>query len=1144
MIRFLHRHYLSMIPWLWGLLLQGCQHADTPVGMKEEASLQQKYDTARDLIGSDSVVSLLIPNMLVPSTVSYSEDCFPNRPPAILQGSLSTVQSPLGVVPYTKALSPQRIVSSNAAQQPHQVISDSVFTTSSGERVRFKQDRGRWQAELSSVLGIHKILPVVSAVDIGELLTWLQHQDIWAAKARIHLVLTPQLPRTMCVYLGRYGLLGGSGTEQKIPTRDASTGEEASDVTTQQGATHPQNSEQITEIETMLEESKQKISMLEARYSRLPHPDLADAYNDVGLAYTRLGKAHQALEFYEKAEKNRKALYERHSSYDTAADLADIYSNIGLAYTGLGNPQQALVHYSEALRIYQELHEEIENADTASDLADTLNNQGVAYHTLGALENGLRCYEQALTLRRDVYEYAPHPDIASSLNNIGEVYQQLGERDKGLEYQVQALEMRREIYGDAPHPDVASSLSNVGKAYLAEGKKDEGFAYQEEALAIYQTLYGDKPHPSTARSLASIGELYAGRGQAEKGLAYCEEALAICRSLYGEELPPDTAQVLRALGVTLVELGRHAEALGHKQKALAMHEHLLGKDKEDYDLTRAWSDVASSLSQLGQRREALDCQQIVLAMRKRLWPNQDHPEIAHTLNSLGELSNHIGEHEKAIQYKKDALAMRQRLFPGRDHPDTARSLVSVGIGYAKLDDLGEALPYKQQALEMRRRLFANPDDPHPSLAHSLNNVGDTLVQLGASEKNTARMQEGLAALEEALAMRKKIYGAGTPHQYTADSLTSMGIALTKLGNPEKGLERAHEALAMLEKVYPDRDHDYKERALRAIREGRAELDKSAESGDSEMRLRDQAQAMPEKPDAPPPSAPLPVPAPGKPLATPSAPLTATKTPSDRSLGGDSTATGLTHPTVSTAQSTLSKSDRVVGKKPVSDPAKDKASYQAPFAPFGAQAWKEYFGVDVGEEPALPENIEAILNSTAPFTLDGETTPQRIRDNHLLVLIPAKVNGEAYSLTKLGEFVKRYFPGNKEGYSYYADDVRKQFGGASPGKPYWMLLTRSVLSGSRNRSYTDQKKIVQKYSRQGYGLPSGLEAATGILLHYARHRERLFGDSPWTYTRCTDTELVDRQWPIALGGFGASGLDVSYHSLYGTSHFGVAGCWKL
>ncbi len=225
-------------------------------------------------------------------------------------------------------------------------------------------------------------------------------------------------------------------------------------------------------------------------------------------------------------------------------------------------------------------------------------------------------------------------------------------------------------------------------------------------------------------------------------------------------------------------------------------------------------------------------------------------------------------------------------------------------------------------------------------------------------------------------------------------------------------------------------------------------------------------------------------------------------------------------------------------------ASEARSRVLPEEAFGAKAWKDYFGVKVDDEPALPSNIEDILNVKAPFKLDNETTPQRIRDNHVLFLVPSRVNGKSYSLTKLGELVKRYFSSNKEGYRYYDSTVRSQFGGKTPSKSYWCLLTRTVLSGSRSKNYSDQKALLSQYSRQGYGLPSGLEASTGIMVHYARSRERLYGDAPWTYTRCAAEELVGGKRPLLVGGFGASGLFVARNVLSDGSSYGVAGCWKL
>ena len=115
----------------------------------------------------------------------------------------------------------------------------------------------------------------------------------------------------------------------------------------------------------------------------------------------------------------------------------------------------------------------------------------------------------------------------------------------------------------------------------------------------------------------------------------------------------------------------------------------------------------------------------------------------------------------------------------------------------------------------------------------------------------------------------------------------------------------------------------------------------------------------------------------------------------------------------------------------------------------------------------------------------------------------------------------------EGYSYYIRDVHEHFGDASPARSYWVLITRHILEESRSKLYSVQKASVGKYSRHGYGLPLGLEVALGILLHYARHKERLFGDKPWTYTRCSEDQLVSGQYPISVGGFWPMGLCVYY-----------------
>ena len=41
--------------------------------------------------------------------------------------------------------------------------------------------------------------------------------------------------------------------------------------------------------------------------------------------------------------------------------------------------------------------------------------------------------------------------------------------------------------------------------------------------------------------------------------------------------------------------------------------------------------------------------------------------------------------------------------------------------------------------------------------------------------------------------------------------------------------------------------------------------------------------------------------------------------------------------------------------------------------FDKQSWLEYFDVDIGEEPPIPNKVFNILDGSCPFLLEGETS---------------------------------------------------------------------------------------------------------------------------------------------------------------------------
>ncbi|MHA7877843.1 MAG: tetratricopeptide repeat protein [Bacteroidota bacterium] len=216
------------------------------------------------------------------------------------------------------------------------------------------------------------------------------------------------------------------------------------------------------------------------------------------------------------------------------------------------------------------------------------------------------------------------------------------------------------------------------------------------------------------------------------------------------------------------------------------------------------SELAVLLALMGHYRAEVDCTygqgleyfEQSLAMRKALYPGQNHPDVARSLNSVGISYAALGEVQKGLAYQEQSLAMRQALYPGENHPELAMSLSNVGGAYATLGEVKKGLEYFEQSLAMRQALY--PGENHPAVADSLNNVGLAYADLG-------ELQKGLEYYEQALEMRKALY-PGQNHPNVAQSLNNVGGAYYALGEVKKGLVYQEQGLAMHKALYPDQNH--------------------------------------------------------------------------------------------------------------------------------------------------------------------------------------------------------------------------------------------------------------------------------------------------------------------------------------------------
>jgi CHAT domain-containing protein/Tfp pilus assembly protein PilF len=271
------------------------------------------------------------------------------------------------------------------------------------------------------------------------------------------------------------------------------------------------------------------------------------------------------------------------------------------------------------------------------------------------------------------------------------------------------------------------------------------------------------------------------------------------------------ANDLNARAVALYQQGKVAEAVPLAQEALALYRQLYPPKRfpaGQPDVARSLNNLGELLQMRGKLAQAEPFLRQALAMCQKLYPVErypaGHPDLAASLTNLGRLLLARGELAQAEPFYRQALAMWQKLYPNErfpaGHPHLATSLNNLGFLLETRGELAQAEPYYCQALAMDQKLYPKERFPagHPHLATSLNNLGWLLKARG----ELARAE---SFLRQALAMRQKLYTkelfpAG--HADLARSLNNLGLLLQDRGELAQAEPFYRQALAMRQKLYP------------------------------------------------------------------------------------------------------------------------------------------------------------------------------------------------------------------------------------------------------------------------------------------------------------------------------------------------------
>jgi serine/threonine-protein kinase len=290
-------------------------------------------------------------------------------------------------------------------------------------------------------------------------------------------------------------------------------------------------------------------------------PEVARTLKDLAQAVEDGGDLNAALPLMQSAVDMQRQL----RGDQPHPDLAEALNDLALLHQMRGDYDDSEKFYLEAMAMKRRLY-----GDKHPEIANALENLASALQDKGDLARAEPLYRQALAMWRALLGDA-HPEVAMALHNLASLQYTRGDTTQALASQRESLAIYRQVFPQ-DNPTVAQELNLIGFWLTMAGNYAEADSDIQEALAMRRRLLGDH-NPGVASSQVALATLQLAQRRYTEALDSARSA----DDIYSTALSPThwrTAVAMSAQGAALTGLGRYAEA----EPLLAKSEAILRKD--------------------------------------------------------------------------------------------------------------------------------------------------------------------------------------------------------------------------------------------------------------------------------------------------------------------------------------------------------------------------------------------------------------------------------------------------------------------------------------------------------------------------------------------------------------------------------------